>query len=117
MTAATYGLARLRRNDLHVRRPHSNPYDPTPDGLRFALFYTKVHDRVLTPLFAADQPQAPPQLRGALRTLDQHIDQRMAHARLPAAAYNSAQLPNPYPPALAKRRGIPSAKGSLAREW
>jgi hypothetical protein len=41
---------------------------------------------VLTPLFAADQPQAPPELRATLRILDQHIDQRLAHARLPAAA-------------------------------
>ena len=38
---------------------------------------------VLTPLFAADQPQAPPELRTALHTIDRHIDQRFAHARLP----------------------------------
>jgi hypothetical protein len=31
-------------------------------------------------------PQAPPELRATLRTLDQHIDQQLAHARLPAAA-------------------------------
>ncbi len=83
---ASYDLARLRRNGLIIRRPHSNTYDLTADGLRFAVFYTKVHDRVLTPLFAADQPQAPPELRATLRTLDQHIDQQLAHARLPAAA-------------------------------
>ncbi len=86
MTRAGYDLARLRRNGLITRRPHSNTYDLTPDGLRFALFYTKVHDRVLTPLFAADQPQSPPELRNTLRTLDQHIDQRFTHARLPLAA-------------------------------
>ena len=55
------------------------------DGLCFAIFYTKVHDRVLGPLFAADQPQAPPELRRALRTIDQHINDQLA-ARLPAAA-------------------------------
>jgi hypothetical protein len=86
MTQASYDLARLRRNGLIVRRPHSNTYDLTNDGLRFALFYTKVHDRVLTPLFAADQPQAPPELRDTLHALDRHIDQRLAHARLPTAA-------------------------------
>jgi hypothetical protein len=60
MTQASYDLARIRRNGLIVRRPHANTYDLTPDGLAFAIFYTKVHDRVLTPLFAAGQPQTPP---------------------------------------------------------
>jgi len=69
MTQASYDLARLRRNGLITRRPHANTYDLTPDGLAFAIFYTKVHDRVLTPLFTAGQPQAPPQLRAALRTI------------------------------------------------
>ena len=61
-------------------------YDLTSDGLAFAIFYTKVHDRVLRPLFTAGQPQAPPPLRDALRTIEQQIHQRLAHARLPAAA-------------------------------
>ena len=86
MTQASYDLARLRRKGLITRRPHTNTYDLTADGLRFALFYTKVHGRILTPLFAADQPQAPPELRAALHTVDQHIDQRFATARLPIAA-------------------------------
>ena len=86
ITQASYDLARLRRNGLITRRPHTNTYDLTADGLRFAVFYTKVHNRVLAPLFAADQPQAPPDLRAALSTLDRHIDQRLAHARLPVAA-------------------------------
>ena len=68
MGQACYDLARLRRNGLITRRPHTNTYDLTPDGLAFAIFYTKVHDRVLAPLFAPGQPQAPPpQLRAALR--------------------------------------------------
>ena len=79
-------LARLRRNDLITRRPHANTYDLTPDGLKFAIFYTKVHDRVLAPLFTAGQPQAPPQLRDALTTIQRHIDDRLASARLPMAA-------------------------------
>ena len=86
MTQASYDLARLRRNGLITRRPHSNTYDLTPDGLAFAIFYTKVHDRVLTPLFAAGQPQAPPQLSAALHTIERIIDSRLAAARLPAAA-------------------------------
>jgi hypothetical protein len=86
MTQASYDLARLRRNGLITRRPHANTYDLTTDGLAFAIFYTKVHDRVLEPLFAAGQPQSPPQLRAALSVIEYHIDQRLAAARLPASA-------------------------------
>ena len=86
MNRASYDLARLRRNGLITRRPNASTYDLTPDGLKFAIFYTKVHDRVLTPLFADGQPQAPPQLRAALRTIEQLIDTRLADARLPATA-------------------------------
>ena len=86
MTQASYDLARLARNQLITRRPHANTYDLTPDGLKFAIFCTKVHDRVLAPLFAVGQPQAPPHLRAALRTIEQHIDQRIARSRLPMAA-------------------------------
>ena len=86
MAQASYDLARLARNGLITRRPHANTYNLTPDGLAFAIFYTKVHDRVLAPLFAAGQPQAPPPLRAALRAIEHHIDDRLAHARLPAAA-------------------------------
>jgi len=69
-----------------TRRPHANTYDLTPDGLKFAIFYTKAHDRVLKPLFAAGQPQAPPPLRTALHQIEQLINTRLAEARLPAAA-------------------------------
>ena len=86
MTQASHDLARLRRNGLITRRPHTNTYDLTPDGLAIAIFYTKVHDRVLAPLFAAGQPQAPPQLRTALTAIQHHIDDRLAFARLPTAA-------------------------------
>jgi len=86
MNQASYDLARLARNGLITRIPHRNLYALTPDGLRFAIFYTKVHDRVLRPLMAGDQPQAPPPLRQALRTIDHEVSRRLAAARLPAAA-------------------------------
>ena len=86
MGQASYDLARLGRNGLIIRRPHANTYDLTADGLAFAVFYTKVHDRVLAPLFAVGQPQASPKLRSALRIIEQHIDERFAAARLPTAA-------------------------------
>jgi hypothetical protein len=86
MNQASYDLARLSRNGLIIRVPHRNLYALTPDGLRFAIFYTKVHDRLLRPLMAGDQPQAPPPLRAALRTIDTEVSRRLAAARLPAAA-------------------------------
>lgn len=86
MTRASYDLTRLQRNGLITRRPHANTYDLTPDGLSFAIFYTKVHDRVLAPLFTAGQPQAPPPLRAALTSIQHHIDDRITAARLPMAA-------------------------------
>jgi len=86
MNQASYDLARLSRNELIIRVPHRNRYALTPDGLRFAIFYTKVHDRLLRPLMASDQPQAPPPLRDALRAIDQQVSLRITAARLPAAA-------------------------------
>ena len=79
-------LARLTRNGLITRVPHRNRYSLTPDGLKFAVFYTKVHDRILRPLMAGDQPQAPPPLRQALRTIDTEVRRRLDAARLPTAA-------------------------------
>jgi len=61
MPQASYDLARLRRNGLITRRPHASTYDLTPGGPKFAIFYTKVHDRVLAPLSAAEHAPAPPQ--------------------------------------------------------
>jgi hypothetical protein len=83
---ASYDLARLRRNELIARVQDHNLYTLTDDGLAFAIFYTKVHDRVLRPLLAANQPQAPPQLRAALRAIDTQISERLAQTRLPTAA-------------------------------
>ena len=87
MSRASYDLTRLRRNGLLERLPGRNLYRLTPDGLAFAIFYSKVHNRVLRPLLAtADTPHAPPPVKTALRTIDQHVDARLAAARLPSAA-------------------------------
>jgi hypothetical protein len=86
MNQASYDLSRLTRNGLITRIPHRNLYALTPDGLRFAIFYTKVCNRVLRPLMAGDQPQAPSPLRAALRVIDGEVARRLAAARLPAAA-------------------------------
>ncbi len=86
MNQASCDLTRLARNGLIARVPHRNLYPLTPDGLKFAVFYTKVHDHILRPLMASDQPQAPPPLRQALRTIDTEIRRRLDMSRLPAAA-------------------------------
>ena len=83
---ASYDLARLRLNGLITRRPGTNTYHLTPDGQRVAIFYTKVHDRLLHPLLAADQPPAPPELRHALATIDRHVHTYTDRARLRNAA-------------------------------
>src|SRR3954462_14161180 len=69
----TYDLRRLRLAGLIRRIPRSNRYLLTDDGIRIAVFYTKVYNRLLVPLAAADQPQAPPELRAALATITRHV--------------------------------------------
>jgi len=75
---ASYDLARLRVNGPITRIPGQL----TGDGLRFAIFYTKLHDRPLRPLLAADQPP----LRKALHTINTHIAEHIDNARLPLSA-------------------------------
>jgi hypothetical protein len=82
----TYDLRRLKMTGLIRRIEHSNRYVLTPDGVKFAVVYTKVCNRLLRPLLAADRPPSPPELRQALRTIDQHIDGCISRARLGKAA-------------------------------
>ncbi len=84
MGQASYDLRRLRLKGLIVRLPHSNTYVLTPDGIRVAVFYTKVHDRLLRPLLAADRPPAPLPVRQALRTLDHAVQDYIDNARMAA---------------------------------
>ena len=87
MNQASYDLARLRGNGLIERIPRTNTYRLTPDGLTFALVYTRVHDNVLVPLTAHGQPiAASADVRAAWRTLTRHIDGTVAATRLGCAA-------------------------------
>ena len=70
----TYDLRRLAPRRPDPRLPRSNRYLLTTDGIRVAIIYTKVYNRLLAPLAAADQPQAPPELRTALATITRHVD-------------------------------------------
>ena len=83
----TYDLRRLRLHGLITRTPRTHTYTLTPDGIRAAVFYTKVHNRILRPLLAApDRPPAPPELRRALATIDAHIGDYVTNTRLGTAA-------------------------------
>ena len=83
----TYDLRRLRLHGLIDRLSGTNTYVLTPEGVRVAVFYTKVHGRVLRPLIAAgDQPPAPIALRRALATIDRIIGNYADRARLAPAA-------------------------------
>ena len=86
MSRASYDLTRLRRNGLIERIPGRNTYRLTDDGLAFAIFYTKVHNRVLRPLMAIAAPPTPRPIRAAFRIIDEHVNARLADARLPSAA-------------------------------
>ena len=66
--------------------PTHQRYTLTSDGIRIAVFYAKVYNRLLVPLTAANQPQAPPTLRAALTTITRRVDDYANRARLPRAA-------------------------------
>ena len=87
----TYDLRRLRLTGLIRRIEHTHRYVLTPDGIKVAVFYTKLHNRLLRPLLAADQPQAPPELRAALHAIDQHIGAYITRARLTGPGENLTQ--------------------------
>ena len=79
-------VCRLRLGGLIRRLPHTNRYALTDDGIRIAVFYTKIYSRLLVPLTAANQPQAPAELRAALAAITRHVDDYANRARLPRAA-------------------------------
>src|SRR3954454_5592794 len=83
-TRCCYDLRRLRLKGLIVRLQHSNTYVLTDDGQRFAIFYTKVHNRLLRPLMAADKPPARLEVRQALRILDHAVTDYIDNARIAA---------------------------------
>ena len=82
----TYDLRRRRLNGLIRRLPHTNRYVLTADGIRIAVFYTKVYNRSLVPHTAADQSRAQPDLRAALAAITRHVDDYASRARLPRTA-------------------------------
>ena len=82
----SYDLRRLRLHGLIERIPGTNTYNLTPEGIRVAVFYTKLHARLLRPLLDADQPPAPLEMRRALTTIERVLNHYTANARLGLAA-------------------------------
>src|SRR2546430_2419348 len=83
----TYDLRRLRLHGLIARIPHSHRYRVTHEGLRTALFFTRVYARILRPGLARITPLAPPgdtALRPYFDKLEVAIDQWIDHAQLAA---------------------------------
>jgi hypothetical protein len=82
----SYDLRRLRLHGLIERIHGTNTYTLTPEGIRVAVFYTKLHARLLGPLLDANQPPAPTELRHALATIERMLSDYITSARLGAAA-------------------------------
>jgi hypothetical protein len=84
MGQMSYDLRRLRLKGLITRLPHTNTYVLTDEGQRVAIFYTKLHNRLLRPLTAANDPPAPLHLRQALQVINHHVDDYIREARMTA---------------------------------
>jgi hypothetical protein len=82
----SYDLRRLRLHGLIRRLPHSNTYVLTGEGIRVAVFYSKLQQRLLRPLLDADKPPAPAEVRRALTTLERAVNEYTHAARLQPAA-------------------------------
>ncbi|MDQ2828461.1 MAG: hypothetical protein M3Y74_05360 [Chloroflexota bacterium] len=83
----TYDLRRLRLHGLIARIPHTQRYRVTDDGLRTALFFTRVYARILRPGLARIVPAAPPgdlALRPYFDKVEGALDRWIDHAKLAA---------------------------------
>src|SRR5208282_4610178 len=82
----SYDLRRLRLHGLIERSTGTNSYTLTSEGIRVAVFYTKLQARLLRPLLEADKPPAPVELRRALATVERVLGDYVTNARLGVAA-------------------------------
>lgn len=80
----SYNLRRLRLRGLIARIPKSHRYRVTSEGLRIALFCTRVYSRIYrTGLSLIRTPDSP--LDRAIRAVEQHVDRICDQAKLAAA--------------------------------
>ncbi len=83
----TYDLRRLRLHGLIERIPHTQRYRVTHEGLRTALFFTRVYGRILRPGMARITPAAAvgdPDLRPSFDHVEGAIDRWIDQAKLAA---------------------------------
>jgi hypothetical protein len=83
----TYDLRRLRLHGLIARVPHTHRYRVTDEGLRTALFFTRVYARILRPGLSRITPLASPgdtALQPYFNRLEGAIDRWIAQAKLAA---------------------------------
>ena len=106
MNQASGHRAPLSRNRL-ITRSRAATCMPHCRRPRSAIFYTKVHHRVLRPLMAGDQPQAPPPLRAALRVIDGQVTRRIAR---PAASSRLTSHGPPFMPTYPAEKSRPMSK-------
>ena len=81
----SYDLRRLRLHGLIQRLPRSNTYHLTSEGIRVAVFYTKLQNRLLRPLLDASNPPTRLEIRRALTTLEHAVAEYVQNARLAPA--------------------------------
>lgn len=82
----SYDLRRLRLHGLIHRIEGRHRYVLTDEGRKFAVFYTKLGERVIGPTFDTDRPNAPPHLARAMHTIDRCLDDSFTEAGLAMAA-------------------------------
>ena len=80
----TYDLRRLRLHSL-IKKERGHRYRLTREGQRFAVFYSKLGDRVIPPLFATQQANTPPKITEALKLIHEGIGEYFESAGLEAA--------------------------------
>jgi len=78
----TYDLRRLRLHGLIERRPHSNRYLVTQDGIRIILFFTRAEARYFRVALALEHPLISGQAPRVLIQASQAIDRLIQEAKL-----------------------------------
>ena len=76
-------------------------YVLTGDGIRIAVFYTKVYNRLLVLLTAANQPQVHPRY-GPVAAITRHVDDYATCAPCPTPPENMTQTSTSPRPKIAR---------------
>jgi len=81
----TYDLRRLRLHGMIQRIPGTHRYQVSDLGFRVALFFTRVHARLLRPVLSELMPHSSPvdsTLRHAFDQLEHEINHRLEQEKL-----------------------------------